>query len=110
MTKMLRLLHLTDAPNIAIPVSVHMPVRSKIDWSCLVEIGWPDGPWSRNVSGVDAIDAFELALRMVGTELYSSKWHAAKRLVWLAPGDGYGFPVPRTIGDLLIGQDQKRYG
>jgi Domain of unknown function (DUF6968) len=109
MTAMLRVLHLTDMPDVSIPVRVHPPVRAKIDWSCRVEIGWPDRPWSREVTGTDAIEAVEFALRMVGTELYCSEWHTNKRLVWLAPGDGYGFPVPRTISDLLIGQDRKRY-
>lgn len=110
MTTMLRVLHFTDAPDISIPVRIHTPVRSKIDWSCRAEIGWPGQPWSRDVTGIDAIDAVELALRMVGTELYCSEWHASKRLVWLAPGDGYGFPVPRSISDMLIGQDRTRFG
>jgi hypothetical protein len=110
MITMIRLLHLTDAPDVSIPVRVHAPIPAAIDWSCRVEIGWPGKPWGRDVTGVDAIHALELALRMVGTELYSSDLHAKGRLIWLEPGDGYGFPVPRTIRDLLVGQDRERFG
>ena len=110
MIVMLRVLHLTDTPDISIPVRVHSPIPAKIDWSCHVEIGWPDKSWSRDVSGIDAIDALELALRMVGTELYRGEWHANNQLVWLGQGEGYGFPVPRTISDQLVGQDRERYG
>jgi hypothetical protein len=28
-------------------------------------------------------------------------------LVWEAPGQGYGFPVPNNIRDLLVGEDKK---
>lgn len=74
------------------------------------EIGWPDGLWSRETTGIDAIQAFELALRLVGTQLYCSHLHAEGRLVWIERGFGYGFPVPVTIRDLLIGEDRKQFG
>lgn len=26
--------------------------------------------------------------------------------MWTAPGQGYGFPVPKNISDLLVGEDK----
>lgn len=110
MTTLIRILRLTNAPGVTIPVRVYEPVAEPLDWSCRAEIGWPDGMWSRDVTGVDPIQALELALRMIGTQLYVSDLHRAGRLVWLEPGQGYGFPVPVTIRDMLIGEDRRRFG
>jgi hypothetical protein len=60
----------------------------------------------RAAIGIDAIQAFELALRMIGTNLYTSDLHRSGRLMWLQPGQGYGFPVPNTLRDLLVGEDK----
>ena len=60
--------------------------------------------------GVDAIQALELALRMIGAFIYSSDHHASGNLVWEAPGKGYGFPVANSIRDLLVGDDKKYFG
>lgn len=110
MTTMIRTLHLRDTPDVTIPVRIYAPIAESVDWSCRAEIAWPNGLWGRGVTGVDAIQAFELALRMVGTELYTSDLHRRQRLVWLEPGQGYGFPVPATIRDMLIGEDRRRFG
>ena len=110
MTTMIRILHLADAPSVTIPIRIYAPIAEAVDWSCRAEIGWPDDPWGRDVTGVDAIQAYEMALRLVGTELYTSNLHKARRLVWLEPGQGYGFPVPIILRDLLIGEDRKRFG
>lgn len=85
-----------------------MPVQDDLDWSCaFFSIGWPDRILERKVFGIDAIQSLELALRMIGTELYASAYHKAGRLMWLKPGAGYGFPVPNTIRDMLIGEDRE---
>ena len=62
--------------------------------------------WERRAVGIDAIQSLQLALRMIGTELYASEYHKAGRLVWLKPGSGYGFPVPNIIRDMLVGEDR----
>lgn len=97
----IRTLRLTDEPAASIPVRVLMPVQEDIDWSCAFSIGWPDRILERN-----AIQSLELALRMIGTELYASEYHKTGRLIWLKPGAGYGFPVPNIIRDTLIGEDR----
>lgn len=103
---MIRTLRLTDEAETTIPVHVFPPVQEDIDWSCAFSIGWPDRTLERYVLGIDAIQSLELALRMIGTELYTSEYHKAGRLMWLKPGGGYGFPVPSIIRDTLIGEDR----
>ena len=56
--------------------------------------------------GVDGVQALRLTLEMIGAELYSSPYHATGQLYFEKPGDGYGFPVPSNLRDLLIGQDR----
>lgn len=57
--------------------------------------------------GVDAIQALTITLGMIGAEFYSSSYHKSGSLVWDEPGNGYGFPLPPTLRDLLIGDDAK---
>lgn len=59
---------------------------------------------------VDSVQALILALEMIGTELHASGYHAAGELSFERPGSGYGFPVPRTIGDELVGDDAASFG
>lgn len=106
MLAMIRTLRLTDEPATSIPVHVFTPVQDDVDWSCAFSIGRPDRISERKAFGIDAIQSLELALRMIGAELYASEYHKAGRLMWLEPGAGYGFPVPKTIGDMLIGEDR----
>jgi hypothetical protein len=56
--------------------------------------------------GVDAVQALDLAMRMIGAQIYASDHHASGKLMWLEPGKGYGFPVTKGIRDLLTGDDR----
>jgi len=56
------------------------------------------------------VQALVIALKLVGTELYTSEAHAGGRLRWETEGGGYGFPVPGTIRDLLVGDDARFEG
>ena len=96
--------HPTDIP---VPIRIFAPEERDIDWACRLEIDWPDEPTTLDVMGVDAVQALELALRMIGAFIYSSDHHASGNLIWEAPGEGYGFPVPNNIRDLLVGGDKK---
>jgi hypothetical protein len=93
--------------NVEIPIRIFAPEKAKIDWICRFEIGWPEGKAERWGAGSDAVQSLLIALQMIGTEIYTSRHHEAGQLAWLAPGRGYGFPVPNNIRDLLIGDDQR---
>ena len=55
--------------------------------------------------GVDALQALVLTLQMIGAEIYSSSYHREGRLRVYPTETGYGFPVPRSLRDLLVGVD-----
>lgn len=93
--------------DIDIPVRIFAPVAEAASWSCKVEIDWPDGTWAGSVGGVDAVQALELALKMIGVQVYASDYHASGNLFWEQPGRGYGFPVTNNLRDLLVGDDKK---
>jgi hypothetical protein len=76
-------------------------------WLCAYEIDWPEGTRKFAAHGVDSIQAVEMALKMIGAELYTSDYHKSGLLTWEQPGKGYGFPVPVTLRDLLVGDDAK---
>ena len=93
--------------NVCIPVSIRVPERKEDHWICRYEIGWPEGKAKRWSGGVDAVQALELTLKMIGAEVNTHRHAKAGRLQWLEPGKGYGFPVSKNIRDLLIGDDRK---
>jgi hypothetical protein len=93
--------------GIEIPIRIFAPEQVAASWSCKFEVGWPDGTLTMPVGGVDAVQALELALKMIGALIYVSDHHASGNLMWLEPGKGYGFPVTNSIRDLLIGDDKK---
>jgi hypothetical protein len=93
--------------EVKIPIRVYAPERSKVDWICQFEIGWPEEKAERWGAGVDAVQALLSALQMIGVEIYASHYHETGRLEWLGPGRGYGFPVTNNMRDLLVGDDKK---
>lgn len=106
-----RVLKLREAGrDVGIPIEIFAPEQRSMDWICRFEIGWPDGKLERYASGIDAVQALLLALHMIGAQIYASDHHASGSLVWLEPGFGYGFPVPASIRDLLVGNDKRYFG
>jgi hypothetical protein len=102
-----RVLKLRQGPGeIPVPIRVFAPEQRESDWACRFEIDWPDETFTLHAMGVDAVQAMELALKMIGASIYGSDHHAAGDLMWLEPGKGYGFPVSHNIRDLLIGDDE----
>jgi hypothetical protein len=60
------------------------------------------------------MQALILAIRTLGVEIYASDYHKSgclrwfepkSRSNWSEPNGGYGFPVPFSLHDLLIGDD-----
>lgn len=104
-SRTLKLREATQARDV--PVRIYAPERGGIDWMCRFEIDWPTGRAERWGAGVDAVQALVSALQMIGAELYASEAHRSGALCLDEPGRGYGFPVPNSIRDLLIGDDRK---
>jgi hypothetical protein len=93
--------------EIEIPIRIFAPViEHPGSWSCRYEIEWPDHTRTMNAAGADAVQALDIALRMIGAEIYTSDYHKSGDLFFEAPGRGYGFPVPANMRDLLIGDDK----
>lgn len=91
-------------------VRLFMPYEDDRAWRCDYEIGWPGQPRAFRSFGSDAFQAIQLAMRMIGVELYTSAYHKAGTLVLDVKGAGFGFPVPTTAKDLLEGDDITFFG
>ncbi len=100
----------TSDGDVAVAVTLHAPSQGERDWSCRYEIDWPEQPRRGHGYGIDATQPLSLALQAIGADLYTSEWHASGRLRWTEPGRGYGYPVPKTIRDLLVGDDVGAFG
>ena len=96
-----------DDGVIDVPIRIHAPEQEGGSWKCRYEIGWPEETLEHAGFGEDAVQALELTLNMIGALLYTSEHHKSGRLMWLEPGRGYGFPVAKTIRDLLVGDDKE---
>jgi hypothetical protein len=88
-------------------VRIFAPQDEGGHWSCCYEIDWPEGTRKGAAHGADSVQALVLALKMIGSEIYTSEYHKLKKLMWDEPGRGYGFPVTQNIKDLLEGDDAK---
>jgi hypothetical protein len=102
-----RILTLHDEDEQKVAIRLHAPEPAKVDWICRFEIDWPDGKAERWGTGIDAVQALLAALQMIGAELFAGEQNKSGKLLWLAPGRGFGFPVPNMIRDLLVGDDRK---
>lgn len=89
-----------------VQVRLFQPENDDGMWICRYEIDWPDRKRSYFAGGIDAFQALLLALQMIGAEIYLSAYHEAGSLKWFERYEGYGFPVGRSLRDLLIGDDR----
>ena len=104
----MRTLQIIDADKrVDVPIRIFTPQLVDGAWNCHVEIEWPDGVMKRYAGGIDAVQALELAMQLIGVELYCSEAHEGGRLVWMDKGRGYGFPVTHNLRDKLVGDDAK---
>jgi hypothetical protein len=107
MTIATRLLKLRDIDSdTEIAIRIFAPEETKSGWNCRYEIDWPEGKETMSASGIDSVQALVLALQMIGADIYSSSYHKSGKLVFDAPGRGYGFPVPSSLRDVLVGDDR----
>jgi hypothetical protein len=102
-----RLLHYANNGRVVdVPITVSAPIQDNGPWFCEWTIEWPHGTRTARGYGVDSIQALRLTLEMIGAEIYASAYHASGHLYFEKPNDGYGFPVPQTMHDMVIGQDR----
>lgn len=92
--------------SVSLVVDLHQPTTDGRAWRCDFVIHWPSGTQRSHAMGADGIQALFLAMQMVGTLLYASKYHATGRLKWL-DGGGYGFPLRLSARDLASGTDRE---
>ena len=93
--------------DIDVAVRILAPQPEQDHWSCGYEIEWPEGVRKGTAYGFDSMQALLFALQMIGAEAYTSEYHKSGALIWTEPQQGYGFPVPANLRDLLIGDDAK---
>jgi hypothetical protein len=105
-TRTLKLRASTNETDVSIAV-LEPEVLADGSWRCRYSIGWPDGIWESHAGGIDSMQALFGAMKMIGSEIYTSEYHKSGNLYMDQRGAGYGFPVPRTLRDLLIGDDKK---
>lgn len=88
------------APRSKVVVRIGKPRKFRGDgnYFCLYEILWPGKRRISYCGGVDAIQALELAMSMIATDLYTSP--VAAKLTWLGRRD-LGFPILKAIRDLV---------
>ncbi len=89
-----------------VAIRIYQPERSETFWVCRYEIDWPEGLRAFKSSGIDALQSLVLALQMIGAEIYSSAYHREGRLRAYGAEAGYGFPVAKSLRDLLVGTDK----
>lgn len=95
-----------DTAVVDVAIRLHAPEAFGGAWRCRYEIDWPHGTWSSAGHGVDAVQALLLTMQKIGAELYTSAYHETGSLFWNLPGDGFGFPVPPNVREMLIGSDR----
>ena len=53
------------------------------------------------------MQAVILALQKIGTDIYFSDYHKSGSLFWERPEKGYGFPLPPSAREMLVGDDAR---
>ncbi len=94
-----------SSEDVTVEVRLYKPINNEGMWVCDYEIDWPDGTKKNYGAGADSIQSIVLALQNIGVQLYTSKYHGSGQLAWDVPGNGYGFPLAKSVRDLYIGDD-----
>ena len=75
--------------SIRIPVRVFAPRQQEPRvWCCQYQIEWPEGNETREMWGVDSIQALVLTLQAIGSDIYTSSYHKAGRPSFRDAGTG----------------------
>jgi hypothetical protein len=90
-----------------VQIDIFAPERDGEAWTCRYEINWPAEKWSSHAGGLDSMQAVILALQKIGTDIYFSDYHKSGSLFWESPEKGYGFPLPPSAREMLVGDDAR---
>lgn len=89
----------------SVVVRIGMPEKfpDSPDYYCPYEISGGGERRVRYASGIDSVQALQLALSMIGSDLYTSKQLQEGNMKWEggARERDLGFPVPKSLSDLL---------
>ena len=91
----------------AVTVAVGKPEKfpDSEDYYCPYQILGLGNERIRRAGGIDAVQALELALKMIGTDLCTSKEAQAGELSWSGGKKGdFDFPVPDVLRELAPSQ------
>lgn len=94
-----RILALYGVERVVVIVGLPRP-HPEGDFYCPWEIRGLADEKVRSAHGIDAIQAFWLALHRIGAYLYTSDEGRSRRLSWLGEAD-LGFPVTKGLEGLL---------
>jgi len=70
-----------DDTDLEVVVRISAPYAKDDRWSCAYEIDWPEGTRKFAARCVDAVQAIELALKMIGAEIYTSEISQVENVV-----------------------------
>lgn len=92
------------------------PVEEDGIWKCWYEIDFPEDGWPAQTrrayaGGDDAMQALQLGLMKLGTEVHFTNYHKEHKLYWDEAQEGsYGLMVPKNARDQLRGEDVTYFG
>lgn len=89
-----------DQP-VTVRIGMPQPFDDGHDYYCPFEINGIGETTVQRAGGVDAVQALQLAMTMIGITLYASEEAAAGQLRWLDEYGDLGFPVQEGAEDLL---------
>lgn len=94
-----RQLYLVDEPRREILVKIGKPQPSEhSDYCCPIQVTGIGEESVHSIAGMDSIQALELAMRFLGSELQRLNTQHQGRLRWGdAPKGWFGFPINTTL-------------
>lgn len=101
-----RELTLGDGRKVTVTLGRPEKCSDSADYYCPYQITGLGNERVRYAGGVDAIQAIQLGLNMIGADLYTSKEAQTGVLRWEGGSKGdLGFPVPKILRDLAPEED-----
>jgi hypothetical protein len=95
--------HYTSGRKITVVIGKPEMFPDGVNFYCPYQVVGIGNERVRYAGGVDAVQALQLAMQMIGAELYTSPEAQSKQISWDGGGvaGDLGFPVPDGLQDLL---------